>query len=109
MRCYVDSDKHEFPVADEAGACCPGHGVTLLWRGDPINPAETARGATLPLDGLSAGADGPCSVVCRSGLVTELAAVHALCRLPGCACPCHAVITVSGKPDGRDVTAEQPC
>lgn len=95
MRCYVNSDKHEFPVEDQVGACCPDHGVTLLWRGDPITSAETVRGSTFPLDALSAGTDGPCSVVCRSAQVTDLADVHGLCGLPGCACPCHAAVTVS--------------
>ncbi|WP_432006839.1 hypothetical protein [Streptomyces parvus] len=109
MRWYVEEGAHESPVEDETGAYCPGHGMTLLWRGDPVAAAEGAGGPVVALDALSAGADGPCSVVCRSGLVTDLADVHALCRLPGCACPCHAVITVSGKPDDPDVTAEQLC
>ncbi|SBU97610.1 hypothetical protein YW5DRAFT_05581 [Streptomyces sp. Ncost-T6T-1] len=109
MRCYVEEDAHESPVEDETGAYCPEHGVTLLWRGDPITAADAAGGPVVALDALAAGADGPCSVVCRSGLVTDLADVHALCRLPGCACPCHVVITVSGKPDDPDLTAEQPC
>nr|WP_128806764.1 hypothetical protein [Streptomyces sp. Termitarium-T10T-6] len=109
MRCYVEEGAHESPVEDETGAYCPEHGVTMLWRGDPITAADAAGESVVALDALSAGADGPCSVVCRSGLVTDLADVHALCRLPGCTCPCHAVITVSGKPDGPDVTAGQPC
>ncbi|MEU5327882.1 hypothetical protein AB0G65_16635 [Streptomyces parvus] len=109
MRRYVEVGAHDPPGEDETGACCPEHGVTLLWRGDPITPADAAGGSAVVLDALAAGADGPCSVVCRSGLVTDLADVHALCRLPGCACPCHAAITVSGKPDDPDVTAEQPC
>lgn len=29
---------HEFPEEDEEGAHCPQHGVTLLFRGDPITP-----------------------------------------------------------------------
>ncbi|WP_309242455.1 MULTISPECIES: hypothetical protein [unclassified Streptomyces] len=109
MRCYVNGGSHVVPVEDETGAYCPGHEVTLLWRGVPITATDAAGGSVVALDALSAGADGPCSVVCRSGLVTDLADVHALCRLPGCACPCHAVITVSGKSDDPDVTAEQPC
>ncbi|MDJ1643445.1 hypothetical protein P5W92_23995 [Streptomyces sp. J15] len=95
MRCYVDGEAHDLSVEDLTGAHCVERGVTLLWRGDPITSAETARGVTLPLDGLSAGGDGPCSVVCRSALVTDLADVHALCRLSGCACPCHAVVTAA--------------
>ncbi|MGQ4726772.1 MULTISPECIES: hypothetical protein [Streptomyces] len=89
MRCYVDGDAHDFPVEDESGACCPKHGVTLLWRGDPITAADADRESVVALEALSAGPDGPCSVVCRSALVTDLADVHALCRLPECACPCH--------------------
>ncbi|EFE76676.1 hypothetical protein SSIG_08033 [Streptomyces filamentosus NRRL 11379] len=109
VRRYVDGDAHEVRVEGESGAYCQEREVTLLWRGDPIASAGAAGGSVVALDALSAGADGPCSVVCRSGLVTDLADVHALCRLPGCACPCHAVITASGKPDDPDVTAEQPC
>ncbi|WP_308188122.1 hypothetical protein [Streptomyces sp. DH7] len=45
------------------------------------------------LDGLSAGADGPYGVVCRSASVTDLAGVHALCRRLDCVCPCHAAAT----------------
>ena len=109
MRCYVEEDAHESPVEGERGAYCREYGVTLLWRGDSITPADAAGASVVALDALSAGADGPCSVVCRSALVTDMADVHALCRLPGCACPCHAVITVSGKSDDPDLTAEQPC
>lgn len=31
---------HDFPVEDSQGAHCPEHGVTLLWRGDPITPED---------------------------------------------------------------------
>ncbi len=91
MRWYVNGGSREFAFEDGAGACCPERGVTLLWRGDPITAGDRAGGRVVALDALSAGPDGPCSVVCRSGLVTDLAGVHALCRLPGCVCPCHAV------------------
>nr|WP_237302711.1 hypothetical protein [Streptomyces sp. S063] len=93
MRCYVSGDAHDVPGEDEPGAYCAERGVTLLWRGDPITAADEAGGRVVALDALSAGPGGPCSIVCRSALVTDLAEVHALCRLPGCACPCHAVAT----------------
>ena len=38
MRC-VKGD-HEFPIENSLGACCPTHGVTLLFRGDPIVAEE---------------------------------------------------------------------
>lgn len=34
---------HEFPVEDSRGAYCPDHGVTLLYRGDPIRPEDLAH------------------------------------------------------------------
>ncbi|WP_405800461.1 hypothetical protein [Streptomyces sp. NBC_01506] len=34
------SGDHEFPIEDSHGAHCPEHGVTLLWRGDPIHPED---------------------------------------------------------------------
>nr|WP_086778731.1 hypothetical protein [Streptomyces fimicarius] len=92
MRCFVVGGVHEVPSEDETGAYCPEHGVTLLWRGDPITTADVSGGSVAALDGLSEGAEGPCSVVCRSALVTDLADVHALCRLPECTCPCHAAV-----------------
>ncbi len=95
MRCCVDGGAHGFPVEEEPVAYCAERGVTWLWRGDPAAAADVSGGAVvaLALDALSAGADGPCSVVCRSGLVSDLADVHALCRLPGCVCPCHVAAT----------------
>ncbi|MFJ8251182.1 hypothetical protein [Streptomyces sp. NPDC094466] len=90
MRCFAVGDAHDIPVEDESGAYCPEHEVTLLWRGDPIASAEVPQGAVADLDGLTAGADGRYGVVCRSALVTDLAAVHASCPRPDCACPCHA-------------------
>ncbi|MFI1930632.1 hypothetical protein [Streptomyces sp. NPDC020330] len=93
MRCCAEGNTHDFPVGDGTGAYCPEHSVTLLWRGDPITAADATGGADADLDGLSAGADGPYGVVCRSALVTGLADVHALCLRPDCACPCHASIT----------------
>ncbi|MDX2920678.1 hypothetical protein PV702_19540 [Streptomyces sp. FL06-04B] len=93
MRCYVDGEAHDLSVEDETGAYCVERGLTLLWRGDPVTAAEGAGGPVVAQDALSPGADGPCSVVCRSALVTDLADVHVLCRLPTCACPCHAVAT----------------
>ncbi|MEU8666026.1 hypothetical protein OG473_20630 [Streptomyces anulatus] len=91
MRCFSECDAHDFPVEEGSGAYCPEHEVTLLWRGDPITAADATGGADADLDGLSAGADGPYAVVCRSALVTGLADVHALCLRPDCVCPCHAV------------------
>ncbi|MCL6292656.1 hypothetical protein [Streptomyces sp. 43Y-GA-1] len=93
MRCYAVGGVHEVPSEDETGACCPEHGVTLLWRGDPITAADVAGGSVADLDALSEGAEGPCSVVCRSALVTDLASVHALCLRQDCACQCHAAAT----------------
>ncbi|MEV7656889.1 hypothetical protein AB0O39_22230 [Streptomyces anulatus] len=93
MRCFAEDDAHDFPVKDGSGAYCPEHEVTLLWRGDPVTAADATGGADAGLDGLSAGADGPYGVVCRSALVTGLADVHALCLRPDCVCPCHAVAT----------------
>nr|WP_078574048.1 MULTISPECIES: hypothetical protein [unclassified Streptomyces] len=93
MGCCVNGDADDVPTKDELGAHCVERGVTLLWRGDPITAHEWAGGPVVALDALSAGPDGPCSVVCRSAQVTDLADVHALCRLPGCACQCHAVAT----------------
>lgn len=93
MSCYVNGEAHVLSVEDETGAHCVERGVTLLWRGDAITAAEGTGGPVVALDALSAGPDGPCSVVCRSALVTDLADVHALCGLSGCACPCHAVAT----------------
>ncbi|MFJ3324021.1 hypothetical protein ACIPMT_06180 [Streptomyces griseus] len=92
MRCFAEGGVHEVPSEDGMGACCPEHGVTLLWRGDPITAVDVSGGSIAALDALSAGADGPCSVVCRSALVTDLADVHALCRLLDCACPCHVAV-----------------
>ncbi|MDI7788354.1 hypothetical protein DDE05_28945 [Streptomyces cavourensis] len=88
MRCYAVADAHDFPVEDEAVAHCPEHGVTLLLRHDV--PTSSADGPGACLGGLTAGADGPCSVICRSALVSDLADVHAVCQQSGCACSCHA-------------------
>lgn len=93
MRCYAEGGVHDFPVEDESGAYCPEHGVTLLWRGDPITAVDVAEGAGGRLDWLSAGSDGPYGVVCRSASVSGLSAAHALCLRPDCACPCHASAT----------------
>ncbi|WP_247708888.1 hypothetical protein [Streptomyces sp. C3-3] len=93
MRCYAGEEAHELPIEGESGAYCPEHEVTLLWRGDPITAADATGGAGAGLDGLSAVADGPYGVVCRSALVTGLAGVHALCLRPDCVCLCHAVAT----------------
>ncbi|MEU6952016.1 hypothetical protein [Streptomyces sp. NPDC045714] len=94
MRCFAEGDAYDFPVEDGSGAYCPEHEVTLLWRGDPIITVADATGdAGAGLDGLSAGADGPYGVACRSALVTDLAGVHALCLRPDCVCPCHAAVT----------------
>ncbi|MFH9393536.1 hypothetical protein [Streptomyces sp. NPDC017413] len=93
MRRYAEGDAHELPVEGDTGAYCPGHEVTLLWRGDPITSADVAEGAAADLGGLWAGADGPYGIACRSASVTGLADVHALCLRPDCVCPCHAVAT----------------
>ncbi|MFE9292338.1 hypothetical protein [Streptomyces niveus] len=37
------SGAHEFPEEDDEGAYCPEHGVTLLYRGDPITPEDLAH------------------------------------------------------------------
>ncbi|MBT2508788.1 hypothetical protein J7I98_23455 [Streptomyces sp. ISL-98] len=37
--------EHEFPVEDHEGAYCPEHGVTLLYRGEPITPDDLQRNA----------------------------------------------------------------
>ncbi|MEU4176934.1 hypothetical protein [Streptomyces sp. NPDC026589] len=94
MRCFAEGGVHDFPSENESGAYCPEHEVTLLWRGAPITAADATGGTGAGLDGLSAGADGPYGVVCRSALVTGLADVHALCLRPDCVCPCHASATV---------------
>ncbi|OKJ41145.1 hypothetical protein AMK24_04635 [Streptomyces sp. CB02366] len=93
MRCCVDGGAHGFPVEEGAAAYCAERGVTWLWRGEPVTAADVSGGAVVALDALSVGADGPCSVVCRSGSVTDLADVHAVCRLPECVCPCHVAAT----------------
>lgn len=93
MRCYADGVAHDVPSEDRVGAYCPEHGVTLLWRGDPITAADVSGGSVADLDALSEGAEGQCSVVCRSALVTDLASVHALCLRQDCACQCHAAAT----------------
>ncbi|ALC28268.1 hypothetical protein ABE83_14985 [Streptomyces sp. CFMR 7] len=87
MRCYAEGDIHDFPVEDDTGAHCPEHGVTLL-RHDAL--ATSADGASVLVGGLTDGADGPYSVICRSALVSGLADVHAVCQQSGCACSCHA-------------------
>ncbi|MFJ5047967.1 hypothetical protein [Streptomyces sp. NPDC088719] len=94
MRCYAEGEAHELPVDGDIGTYCPEHEVTLLWRGDPITAADVTEGAVADLGGLWAGMDGPYGVVCRSALVTDLAAVHALCLRPDCACQCHVAATV---------------
>ncbi|MEU4178257.1 hypothetical protein [Streptomyces sp. NPDC026589] len=96
MRCFATGDAHEVPVEGATGAYCPEHEVTLLWRGDPITSADVPQVAVAVADlgGLSAGADGPYGVVCRSALVTGLAEVHAYCLRPDCVCPCHEAATV---------------
>lgn len=98
MRCCVEGDAHELPVEDETGAHCPEHGVTLLWRGDPIGAADVSGRPAVVLDALSVGADGPSSLVCRSASVTDLADVHALCRFRECACPCHVLAPAPCQP-----------
>ncbi|MEU9747511.1 hypothetical protein [Streptomyces niveus] len=34
------SGNHEFPREDDEGAYCVEHGITLLYRGDPITPED---------------------------------------------------------------------
>ncbi|MFE9296611.1 hypothetical protein [Streptomyces niveus] len=38
---------HEFPEEDQEGAYCVEHGVTLLFRGDPITPDDLDQDAVL--------------------------------------------------------------
>ncbi|MFC9029809.1 hypothetical protein [Streptomyces arboris] len=84
-------DALDFPVEDDTGAYCPEHGVTLLWRGEPIAGADLAEEVDTSWGELTAGADGPYSVVCRGASVSDLAAAHAVCRQPDCGCPCHVI------------------
>ncbi|MEW2067882.1 hypothetical protein [Streptomyces sp. NPDC007346] len=93
MRCFAEGDAHDFPIEDHTEAYCPEHGVTLLWRGEPIAGADLAEEADPRLGGLGEGADGPYSVVCRGASVSDLAAAHAVCRQPDCLCPCHVTAT----------------
>ncbi|MFJ8847968.1 hypothetical protein ACIRFF_34285 [Streptomyces cyaneofuscatus] len=93
MRCYAEGDAHDFPIEDDTGAYCPEHGVTLLWSGEPIAGAGPAVEAGISWGGLTAGADGPYSVVCRGASVSDLAAAHAVCRQADCGCPCHVAAT----------------
>ncbi|CAD5960764.1 hypothetical protein ACPXCO_17910 [Streptomyces cyaneofuscatus] len=94
MRCYAEGDAHDFPIEDDTGAYCPEHGVTLLRRGEPITGADLAEEADTSRGELTAGADGPYSVVCRGASVSDLAAAHAVCRQADCGCPCHMTATV---------------
>jgi hypothetical protein len=32
--------RHDFPIGDSRGGHCPEHGITLLYRGDPIRPED---------------------------------------------------------------------
>ncbi|MFJ9980180.1 hypothetical protein [Streptomyces cyaneofuscatus] len=93
MRCYAEGDAHDFPFEDDTGAYCPEHDVTLLWRGEPITGVDLAEEADTSWGGLTAGADGPYSVVCRGASVSGLAAAHAVCRQPDCGCSCHVTAT----------------
>ncbi|PVC89769.1 hypothetical protein DBP19_19380 [Streptomyces sp. CS090A] len=93
MRCYAEGDAHDFPFEDDTGAYCPEHGVTLLWRGEPIAGADLAEEADTSWGGLTAGAGDPYSVVCRGASVSDLAAAHAVCRQADCDCPCHVTAT----------------
>ncbi|MFF7626759.1 hypothetical protein [Streptomyces cyaneofuscatus] len=93
MRCYAEGDAHDFPFEDDTGACCPEHGVTLLWRGEPITGADLAEEADTSWGGLTAGAGGPRSVVCRGASVSDMAAAHAVCQQVDCGCPCHVTAT----------------
>lgn len=91
MRCFAEGDAHDFPIEDDTGAYCPEHGVTLLWRGEPMTGAGLAEEENAHLEELTGGADCSYSVVCRSASVSELAAAHAVCRQPDCVCPCHSM------------------
>ncbi|MFD5984589.1 hypothetical protein [Streptomyces cyaneofuscatus] len=93
MRCCAEGDAHDFPIEGDTGAFCPEHGVTLLWRGEPITGADLAREADTSWGGRMAGADGPYSVVCRGASVSGLAAAHVVCRQADCGCPCHVTAT----------------
>ncbi|MFD3646000.1 hypothetical protein ACFWUT_04225 [Streptomyces cyaneofuscatus] len=93
MRCYAEGDAHDFPFEDDAVAYCPEHGVTLLWRGEPITGDDLAEEADTSWGGLTAGADGRYSVVCRGASVSDVVAAHAVCRQVDCGCPCHGSAT----------------
>ncbi|MZF53573.1 hypothetical protein GTX53_06830 [Streptomyces sp. SID5594] len=93
MRCYAEGDAHDFPIQDDTGAYCPEHGVTLLWRGEPITGADLVQEADISWGELMPGADGRYSVVCRGASVSDLAAAHAVCRQADCGCPCHVMAT----------------
>ncbi|MFD3737503.1 hypothetical protein [Streptomyces sp. NPDC058629] len=94
MRCYAEGEAHDFPFEDDTGASCPEHGVTLLWRGEPIAAADLAVEADTSWGGLTTEADGLYSVVCRGASVSDLPAAHAVCRQPDCVCACHVTTTV---------------
>lgn len=40
MKCVKGDREHDFPIENSLGARCPEHGVTLLFRGDPIVAEE---------------------------------------------------------------------
>lgn len=58
MRCFAEGDAHDIPIEDGPGAYCPEHGVTLLWRGDPITSADVPRGPWLIWTGCRRGRTG---------------------------------------------------
>lgn len=38
--CVTEDGLHDFPDEDKGGARCDEHGVTLLFHGPPITPAD---------------------------------------------------------------------
>lgn len=89
-RCVKGPASHDFPIESEFGARCPEHGVTLLWRGDSIAPAEPAE-IEAAGERMAALLDGQRSALCRAGEVHDVPDAHGRCEHPTCACPCHVV------------------
>ncbi|MFI8810544.1 MULTISPECIES: hypothetical protein [unclassified Streptomyces] len=95
MKCHHSGGVHDFPVETEDMACCPEHGITLLWHGQPITNTELAQAAAAgaQLDDVLALAEqlrgDTHSTPCRAAQQPHLTDGHDHCRRPDCACPCH--------------------
>ncbi|MEV8393648.1 MULTISPECIES: hypothetical protein [unclassified Streptomyces] len=50
---------HDFPYEDETGAYCHEHGVTLLWRGDPIAGSGLPGGCSPGAGSVTGDPDDP--------------------------------------------------